>query len=234
MRQHSRDAFFMQVRREQFRQRGGDGLERGLVADEMHIGVDRKARRRQDAFGGFHIGAVEPEPFGQLQPALDAAFGAEIAVMVLDPVPPFEPDAAVAEARDHHGVLDRNRALVIIAVQRPGLHLSLVQLAAVQQPVKRMQIVIARRADLAQRRFQFLGAVQRRACPSEKAVIPFKVIWRSKRNLRSIGGNLPARALGDLALGGVAQQHRVGIVDMQKYLPADIETGKACDRAAIA
>ena len=59
----------------------------------MHIGFHRKARRRQDAFGGFHIGAVEPEPFGQLQPALDAAFGAEIAVMVLDPVPPFQPGA---------------------------------------------------------------------------------------------------------------------------------------------
>src|SRR5882762_3880348 len=83
--------------------------------------------------------------------------------MVLDPVPPFKPDAAVAEARDHHRVLDRNGALVIIAVQRPGLHLSLVQFAAVQQPVERMQIVIARGADMAERSFQFLGAVQGRA-----------------------------------------------------------------------
>ena len=98
----------------------------------MHIGIDRKPRRRKDAFGGFHVDAVEPQSFGQLQPALDAAFGAEVAVMILQSVPPFAPDAAVAEARDHHGILDRNGALVIVAVQRPGLHLSLVQLAAVQ------------------------------------------------------------------------------------------------------
>src|ERR1700735_4723292 len=161
MRQHSRDALFMQVGREQFSQRGGDGLQWRLVADEMHIGIHRKARRRQDALGRFHIGAVEPESFGQPQPALDAALGSKIAVVILDSVPPFESDAAVAKARDHDGILDRNGALVIIAVQRPGLHLPLVEFAAVQQPVKRMQTVIARRADLAQCGFKVFGACQR-------------------------------------------------------------------------
>ena len=148
-----------------------------LVADEMHIGVHRKSRRRQNALGGFHIRAVQPKALGQLQPALDAALGARLAVMIFDPVPPFLPDAAVAEARDHDGVLDRYGALVIIAVKRPRLHLSLVQLAAVQQPMKRMQVVIARRADLAERGFQFFGAVAgARSPPSEKAVIPFKAV----------------------------------------------------------
>src|SRR5258708_3651657 len=121
------------------------------------------ARRGEDAFGRFHVSGVEAETFGQLQPALDAAFGADIAVMVFDAVPPFQPRGAVAEARDHHRVLDRDGALVIIAVQRPGLHLALVQLAAVQEPVKRMQIVVAHRADVAEGGFQFFGAVQGRA-----------------------------------------------------------------------
>src|SRR5258705_1356140 len=172
MRQHAGDALFVQVRREQFRQRRGDGFERGLVADEMHIGFDRKARRGKNALGGFHIGAVEPKPFGQFQPALDAAFGAEVTVMILDPMPPFEPDAAIAEARDHHGVLDRYRALVIIAVQRPGLHLALVQFAAMQQPVKRMQIVIAGGTDVAQRRLQLVGIVERCALAERKGRHP--------------------------------------------------------------
>src|SRR5882724_11247773 len=161
--QHAGDALLVQVWREQLGERGGDGLQRRLVAAEMHIGFDREARRGQNAFGRFHIGAVEPEAFGELQPALDAALGADVAVMVLDPVPPFHPDGAVAEARDHHRVLERDRALIIIAVQRPGLHLALVQLAAMQQPVKRMQAVVACRADLAQRCFQLAGAVQRYA-----------------------------------------------------------------------
>jgi hypothetical protein len=126
----------------------------------MNVGFHRKARRRQNALGGFDIGAVEPQSFGQLQPALDAALSAEIAVVILYPVPPFATYATIAETRDHHGILDRYRALVKVAVQRPGLHLPLVQLAAVQQPVKRVQIVIARGADLAQRRFQVLSAVQ--------------------------------------------------------------------------
>src|SRR6202453_5054081 len=164
MRQHSRDAFLVQVGREQFGQRGGDGLERCLVADEMHIGVHGEPRRRQDALGRFHIGAVQPQSLGQLEPALDAALGSEIAVMILDSMTPFEPDAAVAKARDHDGILDRNGALVIIAVQRPGLHLPLVQLAAVQQPVKWMQTVIARRADVAECGFKVFGACQRGAC----------------------------------------------------------------------
>src|ERR1700722_20206573 len=138
----------------------------------MYIGLHRKARRGQDAFGGFHIGAVEPEALGQLQPALDAALGAEVAVMVFYSVPPFQPDAAVAEARDHHRVLQRNRALVKIAVQRPGLYLSLVQLAAMQQPVKRMQVVIAGRADVAERRFQLAGTVQRDALAERKGRHP--------------------------------------------------------------
>src|SRR6202158_2782162 len=97
--------------------------------------------------------------------------------MVLDPVPPFKTDAAVAEARDHHGVLDRNGALIIVAVQRPGLHLALVQFAAVQQPVKRVQIVITGSADLAQRRFQVFraiephGAGERKGCGRVQSVI---------------------------------------------------------------
>src|SRR4029077_340493 len=72
-------------------------------------------------------------------------------------------DTAVAEPRDYHRVLDRDGALVIVAVQRPGLHLALVQFAAMQQPVKRMQAVIARFADMAQRGFELAGIVERRA-----------------------------------------------------------------------
>src|SRR5262249_40757131 len=67
------------------------------------------------------------------------------------------------EARDHHGVFDRDRALVIIAVQRPGLHLTLVELAAVQQAVERMQAVIAGGADVAQRCLEFRGIIERHA-----------------------------------------------------------------------
>src|SRR3569833_849901 len=134
----------------------------------MYIRFDRKTRRRQNALGGFHIGAVKPETFGELQPAFDAAFAAHVAVMIFDSVAPFLADGPVPETRDHDRVLDRYRALIKVAVQRPRLDLSLVQLAAVQQPMERMQVVVAHRADMAQRRFQFLGVSQRRAVAARK------------------------------------------------------------------
>src|ERR1700759_185104 len=83
--------------------------------------------------------------------------------MILDAMAPFHPDLAVAEARDHHRILQRNGRLVVVAVQRPRLHLALVELAAVQQAMERMQAVIARGADLAQRRLELGGAVERYA-----------------------------------------------------------------------
>src|SRR3954452_22079362 len=105
----------------------------------MHIGFHRKSRRRQNALGGFHVRAVESEAFGEFQPAFDPAFAAHVAVMIFDPVPPFLTDGAVSETRDHDRILDWYRALIKVAVQRPRLYLSLVQLAAVQQSMERMQ-----------------------------------------------------------------------------------------------
>src|SRR6202035_1989180 len=116
---------------------------------------------RQYAFGGFHVRGVEPEAFGQLEPALDAALATGVSIMILDTVAPFHPDLAVAEARDHHCILQRNGGLIVVAVQRPGLHLAFVELAAVQEPMERMQAVIAGGADLAQRRLEFGSAVER-------------------------------------------------------------------------
>ena len=70
-----------------------------------------------------------------------------IAVVVLDAVSPFDPCGAVAEAGDHHRILERDRALVIIAVQRPGPDLHAVQPALLQADLERMLVVVALRAD---------------------------------------------------------------------------------------
>ena len=117
---------------------------------------------------------------------------ADVAVMVLDTMPPFQADFTVAKARDHHRILDRDRGLVIVAVQRPGLHLALVELAAVQQPMERMQAVIAGGADMAQRGLQLFGVLERTALPIEEAVMLVGQ-RRSQHDLRSVGGYLPAR-----------------------------------------
>src|ERR1700709_1449110 len=126
----------------------------------MYIGFDREASRGENALGRFHIGGVEPEALRQLEPAFDTALGADIAVMVLDPVAPFHPDGAVAEAGDHHRLPGTRPSMIIIAVQGPGLDLALVQLAAMENEAIVRHPAVARLTEHPQRCFQVAGAVE--------------------------------------------------------------------------
>src|ERR1700734_171330 len=77
--------------------------------------------------------------------------------MVGDPVYPFAAQLAILAARDQRSVLARNRRLIDEAIERPGLHLALVELAVVQKAVERMQVVIAHGSDGSQRRLERIG-----------------------------------------------------------------------------
>ncbi len=79
------------------------------------------------------------------------------AVMIGDAVQPLAAQFAILAARDQGRILARDRRLIDEAVERPGLHLALVELAVVQKAVERMQVVIAHRADGAQRRLERVG-----------------------------------------------------------------------------
>ena len=129
-----------------------------LLAHEMDIGLDREFRRRQRAFLAHDVVAVEPEAVGQDQPALDAALVLAVAVVVGDAVEPFAAELPVVAAAHEGSVLARDRRLIDVAVQRPRLHLPLVQLAAVQEVVERVQVVVALGPDRAQRGFEPFGA----------------------------------------------------------------------------
>src|ERR1700730_6907396 len=78
--------------------------------------------------------------------------------MVGDPMPPLAAQFAVLAARDQRSVLARDRRLIDEAVERPGLHLALVELAVVQKTVERMQIMVAHGSDGAQRRLERIGS----------------------------------------------------------------------------
>ena len=109
-----------------------------------------------------HIVARQAEAVGQDQPALDAAGLLAEAVVIVDAMDPFAAQLAIMHAADEGGVLARHRLLIAIAVERPGLHLALVELAAVQQLMKRMLVVIALGADGADRGLEFGGRPERR------------------------------------------------------------------------
>ena len=143
---------------EQLRQAGRDRLDERLLAHEMDVGLDREFRRRQRAFLAHHVVAVEAETVGEDEPALDAALVLAEAVVVGDAMEPFAAEVAVVAAAHEGSVLQRDRRLIAVAVQRPRLHLPLVQLAAVQETVERVQIVVALGPDRAQRRLEPFGA----------------------------------------------------------------------------
>jgi hypothetical protein len=75
--------------------------------------------------------------------------------VVVQAVDPFAAQCPIVHTADKRGVLAGNRFLVAIAIERPGLHLPLVQLAAVQKFMERMLVVISLGADRADRRFEF-------------------------------------------------------------------------------
>ena len=77
--------------------------------------------------------------------------------MVENAVDPIAPDLAVVTAAHQRRVLPRHGGLIAIAVERPGLDLALVQLAAMQKGMKRMLVVIALGADGAELLLEFLG-----------------------------------------------------------------------------
>src|SRR5262249_790061 len=110
---------------------------------------------RQHPAQGFDVAADEADALRQHQPPLDAALARRRAVVVDDAVDPFAAEGRILGARHQAGVLERNAALVVEAVEDPGLHLSLVQLAFVQQAVERMLAVIAIVADLAESALEF-------------------------------------------------------------------------------
>src|SRR3954447_9082308 len=146
----------------------------------MHIAVDGKARGRQQTLERSHVAAVEAEAVGERQPAGDAAIIFRPAIVIDQARAPFAPYGGIIAARDQTGVLHRDHRLVIVAIERPGLHLAFGQLAAMQQPMKWMQVMIAPGADVAQRGLELLRRHDHSAIsiPSSATSHPFAAMRR--------------------------------------------------------
>ena len=123
------------------------------------------------------------------------------AVVIQDAVCPFAPQLAIDHAADQCRVLARHRRLVAVAVKSPGLHLALVELAAMQQPVERVLVVVALRTHRADGRFQLVGGHQR---------------GHSRISMPSLS-DLPAGPLDARSFRAAFAQHRIGVVDVHEH-----------------
>src|ERR1039458_53609 len=92
----------------------------------------------------------------QLRPAGEPAGPWRSTVVIFDAAAPRAPEVRRRQACQQRRVLRRNAALVIITIERPGLHLAAIELTTVQQAMEWMQDVVARGADVPQFGFKLV------------------------------------------------------------------------------
>src|SRR5262249_41115521 len=98
------------------------------------------------------------EAIGQAQPARNAAVVRGLTVVIDQARAPFAPQRRIIAARNEARIFQRNRGLIVVAVERPGLHLAPGAFAAMQQAMERVQAMIALGPDVAQRCFELVGS----------------------------------------------------------------------------
>ena len=138
--------------------RRSDGFKQAAAAHDVQILVDGEARCGKDSGSRAHLIGAQSGGFGEFQPALDSAFVVRgcVSIVIDDALAPGAAKQRIGSARQDDRVLDRDDALVVVAVQSPGLQLSAAEAAFVHQQMKRMLVVIAFFADSAELGAQFV------------------------------------------------------------------------------
>ena len=107
------------------------------------------ARRMAEEALALHIeGMIEdgeslPEPSSLDTIMKDKANKDGVAIVVDDALAPGAAEDRVGTAGEDDRIFDRDDALIVVAVQRPGLELSAGELAFVHQQMKRMVVMVA-------------------------------------------------------------------------------------------
>src|SRR5271156_3748199 len=118
----------------------------------MDVGIYRVTRGGQNAFALQRLLAFQAGGFYQAQPFFYAAgfCWVAIAIVIDDAFAPGAAEIGVFAAGQDGGIFDGDAALIVVAIERPGLKLAAGELAFVHAQMKGMAMVIAFFADLAQ------------------------------------------------------------------------------------
>src|SRR5690348_15926523 len=114
-----------------------------MRGDQINVGLHRETRGRKDAIASESVLARKAGGFQKFQPFFDPARFRAIAVVVEDALAPGEAKSGVFAACKNSSVFDGDAALIVVAIQCPGLKLAAGQLAFVHEQVKGMFVVIA-------------------------------------------------------------------------------------------
>src|ERR1700732_4338313 len=113
-----------------------------MSAHKIYVGLHRKSSGRQNAIAVQRLLAWQSGGLHQSQPFFNAAGIISVAVVVNHPLAPRQPERWILAARQNGRIFQRYMALVVVAVQRPGLQLPARELALMHQQMKRVLVVI--------------------------------------------------------------------------------------------
>src|SRR5258706_5608949 len=132
-----------QLGRKQFCQGGGDRFQQSPAANNIQVFIDCETSCGKNAVAGADLCRIKTSRLRQFYPALDAALAGGVSVVVDHAFAPRSAEDRVRAAREDDRIFDGDDALIVVAVQRPGLQLSAAEFAFVHQPMKRMLVMVA-------------------------------------------------------------------------------------------
>src|SRR5258708_11553316 len=139
-----------QIAREELRQRRGHSFEQRPVLHQIDIGIDRVAYSREHFPAAHNALSGQTQGLGQADPALDSTLEIVVAVVIEHTLAPRPAKTRVIAARKDNRILDRDAALVIVAIENPALQLSPSEFALMHQKMKRVLMVITFLSNLLQ------------------------------------------------------------------------------------
>src|SRR5580658_2601918 len=126
----------------------------------MEIGIHGIANAGQNAGARNNLVARKTGGLGELNPLFNAPNSFAIAVMVHDALSPGAPEGWIVALGKYERIFNGNVALVVIAVQRPGLNLSPRQRSRVHPKMEGVAMVVTSFAHSLQALAQLLGREQ--------------------------------------------------------------------------
>src|SRR5579859_1645233 len=115
--------------------------------NELDVRVHGVARGGQNSFAANGLNARQAGCFHEMKPLFDSALLVVIAVVIDQAFAPRDAKDGIVAARKQCGILDRNAALIVVAIERPRLQLPARERSFMHQRMKRVLMVITLFAD---------------------------------------------------------------------------------------
>ena len=114
-----------------------------MGGDEIDVSLHGESSGGKDAVALDGLLAREAGGFDKLEPFFDAAGMRGVAVVVDDAFAPSHAEGGIFAARENGGIFDGDAALIVIAIEGPGLKLAARKFAFVHEQMKGMFVMVA-------------------------------------------------------------------------------------------